>query len=64
VEESELRLPELRAGSFNVNQVIQDYFKNEKVAGLALEMWKYLRVGDSGEAQKVADEYFQKVKMA
>ena len=64
VEESELRLPELRAGSFNVNQVIQDYFKDKKVAGLALEMWKYLRVGDSDEAQKVADEYFQKVKMA
>lgn len=64
VEESELRLPELRAGSFNVNRVIQDYFKDKKVAGLALEMWKYLRVGDSDEAQKVADEYFQKVKMA
>jgi DNA repair exonuclease SbcCD nuclease subunit len=64
VEESELRLPELRAGSFNVGKVIQDYFKDEKVAGLALEMWKYLRVGDSDEAQKVADEYFQKVKAA
>ncbi len=64
VEDSELRLPELRAGSFNVNQVIQDFFKDEKVAGLALEMWKYLRVGDSDEAQKIADEYFQKVKMA
>jgi DNA repair exonuclease SbcCD nuclease subunit len=63
VEDSELRLPELRAGSFNVNQVIQDFFKDEKVAGLALEMWKYLRVGDSDEAQKIADEYFQKVKM-
>jgi len=64
VEDSEMRLPELRAGSFNVNQVIQDFFKDEKVAGLALEMWKYLRVGDSDEAQKIADEYFQKVKMA
>lgn len=64
VEESELRLPEIGTGSFNVNQVIQDYFKDEKVAGLALEMWKYLGVGDSDEAQKVADEYFQKVKMA
>ena len=64
VEESELRLPEIGTGSFNVNQVIQDYFKDEKVAGLALEMWKYLGVGDFDEAQKVADEYFQKVKMA
>lgn len=64
VEESEMRLPELRTGSFNVSQVIQDYFKDEKIAGLALEMWKYLRVGDSEEAQKVADEYFLKVRMA
>jgi exonuclease SbcD len=64
LEDSELRLPELRAGSFNINQVIQDFFKDEKEAGLALEMWKYLRLGDSDEAQKIADEYFQKVKMA
>ena len=64
LEDSEMRLPELKAGSFNVNQVIQSFFKDEKVAGLALEMWKYLRVGDSDEAQKIADEYFQKVKTA
>jgi len=64
LEDSEMRLPELKAGSFNVNQVIQNFFKDEKVAGLALEMWKYLRVGDSDEAQKIADEYFQKVKTA
>jgi exonuclease SbcD len=62
VEESELRLPELRAGSFNISQVIRDYFKDEKIAGLAFELWKYLRVGDSDEAQKIAEEYFQKVK--
>ena len=63
-EESELRLPELRAGSFNVGQVIQEYFKDEKVAGLALELWRHLRVAESDEAQIVADEYFEKVKAA
>jgi len=64
VEESELRLPELRAGEFNVGQVIQDYFKDEKVAGLALELWRHLKVGESDEALRVADEYFEKVKAA
>jgi exonuclease SbcD len=60
VEEAELRLPELKPGSFYVNQVIQDYFKDENVAGLALELWKYLRNGDANEAKKVAEDYFQK----
>jgi hypothetical protein len=64
VEESELRLPELRAGSFNVGQVIQDYFKDQQVAGLALELWRHLKAGDSDEALRVADEYFEKVKAA
>ncbi len=64
VEEAELRLPELKPGSFYVNQVIQDYFKDETVAGLATEMFKHLRYGDTEEAKKVADEYFQKVTKA
>lgn len=64
VEEAELRLPELKPGSFYVNQVIRDYFKDENVAGLAAEMFKFLRYGDADEAKKVADEYFQKVKKA
>ena len=64
VEESEVRLPELRSGSFNVGQVIQEYFKDEKVAGLAFELWRHLRVGESNDALRVADEYFEKVKAA
>ncbi len=62
VEEAELRPPELKPGSFYVNQVIRDYFKDENVAGLALELWRYLRYGDAEEAKKVAEDYFQKVK--
>lgn len=64
IENAELRLPELKPNSFYVNQVIRDYFKDEKVAGLAAEMFKFLRYGDNAEAEKVADEYFQKVKKA
>jgi DNA repair exonuclease SbcCD nuclease subunit len=62
VEEAELSLPELKPGSFYVNQVVRDYFKNENVAELAMEMLKHLRYGDTDEAKKVADEYFRKVK--
>jgi DNA repair exonuclease SbcCD nuclease subunit len=61
-EESELRLPELKPGSFNVGQVIREYFKDEKVAGLAWELWRYLRAGESSDALRVAEEYFEKVK--
>lgn len=61
LEESEQRLPELKRGAFNVQQVIQDYFKDEGVSGLAQELFRYLRYGDSDEAVKVAEDYFQKV---
>ena len=62
IENAELKLPELKPSSFYVDQVIRDYFKDEKVAGLAAELFKFLRYGDNAEAEKVADEYFQKVK--
>ena len=39
VEENEQRLADLKSGSFQVNKVIQDYFKDENTAGLALELW-------------------------
>ena len=60
VEENEQRLPDLKPGSFQVNKVIQDYFKDENTAGLALELWNHLRHRDIDEAKKVAEEYFQK----
>ena len=61
LEESEVNLPELRRGSFNVTQAIQEYFESESVAALALELWKHLRCGDLDEAKSVAEDYFQKV---
>jgi exonuclease SbcD len=61
VEESEVNLPELKRGSFNVQQVLRDYFKDAEVAELALELWKHLRYGDSEEAKKVAEDHFEEV---
>jgi DNA repair exonuclease SbcCD nuclease subunit len=63
-EESEMRLPELKPGSFNVSQVLVDYFKKKEVAELANEMLKHLRQGDTVGAKDVADEYFRKVSKA
>jgi DNA repair exonuclease SbcCD nuclease subunit len=63
-EESEMRLPELKPGSFNVTQVLADYFKKKEVAELANEMLKHLRQGDTVGAKDVADGYFSKVKKA
>ena len=59
-EESEMRLPELRPGSFNVNQVLSDCFKNKEVAQLAVELLRFFRQGDTDGAKDVADGYFQK----
>jgi DNA repair exonuclease SbcCD nuclease subunit len=63
-EESEMRLPELKPGSFNVSQVLTDYFKKKEVAELANELLKHLRQGDTVGAKDVADEYFRKVSKA
>jgi DNA repair exonuclease SbcCD nuclease subunit len=62
VEESEMRLPELKPGSFHINQVLMNYLKDENVAQLAVEMLKYLRQGDTEGAKSVADGYFQRLK--
>lgn len=60
-EESVMRLPELKPCSFNVSQVLGDYFKSKEVAHLADEMFKHLRQGDAGGAKEVADGYFHRV---
>ncbi|MGD0645302.1 MAG: DNA repair exonuclease [Candidatus Bathyarchaeia archaeon] len=64
VDETQQRLPELKPGSFQVNQVIQEYFKEPKVAGLAVELWRHLRSGDVDEAKKVAEDYYWKENSA
>jgi DNA repair exonuclease SbcCD nuclease subunit len=62
VEETDLRIQDLKSGSFNINQVIRDYFKDEIVSGFAVEMFKLLSDGDVTEAQKVADEYYKRAR--
>jgi DNA repair exonuclease SbcCD nuclease subunit len=58
---SQLRLPELKPGVFNMNQVLGDYLKDRKVAELASEMFAHLRQGDQTGAKAVANEYFEKL---
>jgi DNA repair exonuclease SbcCD nuclease subunit len=58
---SQMRLPELKPGGFNMNQVLADYLKNPEVAELASEMFKHLRQNDQDGARAVANEYFEKL---
>lgn len=58
---TQIRMPELKRGAFNINQVLGDYFKDKDVAELANEMLRHFRQGDSEGAKKVADEYFNRV---
>jgi len=61
VEEDEMELPELKAGAFHINQILKDYFKDEEIALLAIEMLKLLRQDDMDGAKSIADAYFQKL---
>ena len=60
LDETVERLPEVKSGAFQVSQVIQEYFKEPAVSGLALELWRHLRAGDVDEAKAVAEDYFQR----
>lgn len=61
IEESIMKMPELKPGSFNPSQVLNDYFKKKEVAHLANEMFKHLRQGDTGGAKEIAHHYFHKL---
>jgi len=58
---SQMRLPELKPGAFNINQVLSDYLKDKEVTDLATDMLRYFRQGDLEGAQNVANEYFERV---
>jgi len=60
IEESQMRLPEIKPGSFHINQVLSDYLKDKEVAQLAIDMLKHLRQGDTDGAKSVADGYFER----
>jgi exonuclease SbcD len=58
---SQMRLPELKPGGFNMNQVLANYLKNAEVAELASEMFKHFRQGDPDRAKAAANEYYEKL---
>ena len=60
LDEAVERLPEVKSGAFQVSEVIQEYFKEPAVSGLALELWRHLRLGDVEEAKVVAEDYYQR----
>jgi DNA repair exonuclease SbcCD nuclease subunit len=58
---SQMRLPDLKPGGFNMKQVLADYLKEPEVAELASEMFKHFRQGDQDGARAIANEYFEKL---
>jgi exonuclease SbcD len=58
---SQMRLPDLKPGGFNMNRVLADYLKDAEVAELASEMFKHFRQGDQDGARAAADEYYEKL---
>lgn len=57
---SQMRLPELKPGAFNMSQILGDYLKDKGVAELASEMFRHFKQGDQEAAKTVADQYFEK----
>ncbi|MEM4733347.1 MAG: DNA repair exonuclease [Candidatus Bathyarchaeia archaeon] len=64
LDEAVERLPEVKSGAFQVSQVIQEYFTEPAVSGLALELWRHLRSGDVEEAKVVAEDYYKREAQA
>ena len=64
VEESEKRLVELKPGEVNINVLLKEYLKDEKIAEFGHELFKVLRFGDVEEAKNIAEEYFRRMKQS
>jgi exonuclease SbcD len=62
VEEAEKRLIELKPGEININVLLKEYLKSEKVAEFGYELFKVLRFGDVDEAKRIAEDYFGRMK--
>lgn len=62
IEESEKRLVELKPGEVNINVLLKEYLKDEKIAEFGHELFKVLRFGDVEEAKNIAEEYFRRLK--
>jgi exonuclease SbcD len=64
VEESEKRLVELKPGEVNINVLLKEYLKDEKIAEFGYELFRVLRFGDVEEAKNIAEEYFRRMKQS
>lgn len=62
IDEAERRIADLKPGDVNINVLIKEYLKDEKVVELGLELFNFLKTGDVEGAKKVAEEYFRRMK--
>ncbi|MEM2939790.1 MAG: exonuclease SbcCD subunit D [Candidatus Bathyarchaeia archaeon] len=58
LEEHEKSIIELKPGDINVNALLREYLRDEKVAELGYELYNVLRSGDIEEAKRIAEDYF------
>jgi DNA repair exonuclease SbcCD nuclease subunit len=62
IEEAEKKLFELKPGEININVLLKEYLKDEKVAEFGHELFKVLRFGNIEEAKRITEEYFRRIK--
>jgi len=60
IEESQHKLPEIKPGAFNINQVLKDYFKEEQTSELSIELLKHLREGNIEGAKDTTTEFYNR----
>jgi len=59
-EEAEKKLVELKPGAININAVLREYLKDEKIAEFGYELFNVLRFGEVEEAKNIAEEFFRR----
>jgi hypothetical protein len=57
-------LAELKPGEVNINVLLKEYLKDEKIAEFGYELFRVLRFGDVEEAKNIAEEYFRRMKQS
>jgi len=62
VEEAEKKLIELKTSEVNVQALLKEYLKDERIAEFGHELFKVLRFGDVEEAKRIAEDYFRRMK--
>ncbi|MDH5806581.1 MAG: exonuclease SbcCD subunit D [Candidatus Verstraetearchaeota archaeon] len=62
VEKAEKRLIELKTGEVNIQMLLREYLKDEKIAEFGYELFKVLRFGEVEEAKRIVEDYFRRMK--